>query len=549
MTDFHEPLDEAPKEEAKPNLPVAPVVTDNLLVAATQECGVTVNADQLAFLDKFMANVMHGHQSSLPMICKAEHCPFVGLCPLKQAKVPLPLGKQCHPPGTLILTSNRSWVAIEKLNEIDDKLITYCSKKSDQGQSNGFKVRGREFKLGARSYSQELVSIQAGVYSHECTFDHISIAKFNENALDKFIVYLMRKGNFFRIGKTKLIRQSKKSKMHSGIAARGRQEGADAMWILGVYSSNVDASLAEEYFSVSGQIPKACFVATKYPSKYNGLYEWVTQEELDDHHKLCQKPLEHYANFLSNLKLDIQYPIWEYNNAQNMGGTKLAFEIRACNLLPDIMSVPTVDKTPGCYDRATWVPIKITRRLYSGIVYSLDVEGEKTYIANNIVTHNCPVEKAVMAQWVQVTLTALNIDPKEVENAVDVSMVFELAGLEMLRYRAAWDLSKNPSLVEERIVGYSPQGEPIYGEQPKAALIVLEKYGKLVSKLRDQLLATRRAQAQVGKLSNDLSMRGAELLDKARELARKRKMQQDTVEVEFKIANEQSKPTGPTENT
>ena len=255
MTDFHEPLDEAPKEEAKPNLPVAPVVTDNLLVAATQECGVTVNADQLAFLDKFMANVMHGHQSSLPMICKAEHCPFVGLCPLKQAKVPLPLGKQC------------------------------------------------------------------------------------------------------------------------------------------------------------------------------------------------------------------------------------------------------------------------------------------------------PVEKAVMAQWVQVTLTALNIDPKEVENAVDVSMVFELAGLEMLRYRAAWDLSKNPSLVEERIVGYSPQGEPIYGEQPKAALIVLEKYGKLVSKLRDQLLATRRAQAQVGKLSNDLSMRGAELLDKARELARKRKMQQDTVEVEFKIANEQSKPAGPTENT
>ena len=355
----------------------------------------------------------------------------------------------------------------------------------------------------------------------------------------------MRKGDFFRIGKTKLIRESYKGKRHSGIAARGRQEGADAMWILGVYNSNVEASLAEEYFSITAGIPKACFVATKYASKWDGLYEWVTQEELDNHHNSCKRPLQYYTKFLQELGLDILYPLWEYKNAQNLGGTKLSFEVRACNLISDVMSVPTIDKEPSCYDRAVWQIAKVSRKKYSGIVYSLDVEGEHTYIANNIITHNCPVEKAVMAQWVQVTLSALNIDPKDPENAVDVSMVFELAGLEMLRYRAAWDLSKNPSLVEERIVGYSPQGDPIYGEQPKAALIVLEKYGKLVSKLRDQLLATRRAQAQVGKMSNDLSMRGAELLTKARELAKKRKMQQDTVEVEFKIANEQSSPTSP----
>ncbi len=232
------------------DLPVAPIVTNNLLAVAAIDSGVTISQEQLSFLDTFMANVMHGHQSSLPMVCKAEQCPFIGLCPLKQAKIKLPIGKQCT------------------------------------------------------------------------------------------------------------------------------------------------------------------------------------------------------------------------------------------------------------------------------------------------------VEKAVMAQWVQVTLNALNIDPNNPENAVDISMVFELAGLEMLRYRAAWHLSTSPNLVEERIVGYSPQGDPIYAEQPKAALIVLEKYGKLVSKLRDQLLATRRAQAQVGKLSNDLSMRGAELLSKARELAEKRRQNSNTVEAEFTIANEQSKQTG-----
>lgn len=156
------------------------------------------------------------------------------------------------------------------------------------------------------------------------------------------------------------------------------------------------------------------------------------------------------------------------------------------------------------------------------------------------VGKSCPVESALIAEWVKNTLSALHIDPSDPDNAIDVNMVFELAGLELLRYRAAYHLSEDPELVSERVVGYSPQGDAITAEVPKASLIILEKYNKIVSKLRDQLLATRRSQAQVGKVQNDISSRAASMLAKATELAEKRKSARNKpapVDAEFDILN------------
>jgi hypothetical protein len=139
------------------------------------------------------------------------------------------------------------------------------------------------------------------------------------------------------------------------------------------------------------------------------------------------------------------------------------------------------------------------------------------------VGKSCPVEQAIMAQWVSNTMNALGINPNNPEDSVDINMVFELAGMELIRYRSAWHLSISPELVEERIVGYSPQGDPIYDEKPKMPLLIMEKYAKVIGKLRDQLLATRRSQAQVGKISGDLSVRAANMQAKAREIAEKRR--------------------------
>ena len=152
----------------------------------------------------------------------------------------------------------------------------------------------------------------------------------------------------------------------------------------------------------------------------------------------------------------------------------------------------------------------------------------------------CPVESAVIAQWVNRTMTSLNIDPNEPEFAVDMDMVYELAGYELLRMRLASSLSTDPEVSKEVIVGYSPQGDPIYDIKPNMSLLMLEKYSKVVGKLRDALVATRKSQAQVGKLAGDGSIRAANIMAKARELAEKR-LKPNISDADFEVLDEKPK--------
>jgi len=153
------------------------------------------------------------------------------------------------------------------------------------------------------------------------------------------------------------------------------------------------------------------------------------------------------------------------------------------------------------------------------------------------ITKVCPVERSMISQWVKDALTALKIDADDPDNAVDLAMAFELAGMELIRYRASLRLSDEPMLTKDVIVGYSPQGKPIYDEKPSQSLLILERQAKIIGKLRDQLLATRRAQAQVGKISGDISVRGANMLSKAKELAEKRraKANGEAVDISFEV--------------
>jgi hypothetical protein len=151
---------------------------------------------------------------------------------------------------------------------------------------------------------------------------------------------------------------------------------------------------------------------------------------------------------------------------------------------------------------------------------------------------NCPVEKALLETWVNKTVFALNIDANDPEFSVDLDMVYELAGMELLRMRASHHLSKDPSLVEERVVGYSPQGQPIYDEKPKVSLLILEKYSKVVNKLREQLLATRKAQAQAGQMAGDISVRTANIMERARKLAQIRRAGGSVQDADFEIKEE-----------
>jgi hypothetical protein len=161
------------------------------------------------------------------------------------------------------------------------------------------------------------------------------------------------------------------------------------------------------------------------------------------------------------------------------------------------------------------------------------------------VGKRCPVESALIKQWVETYLGALDIDPNSPEYAIDMHMVYELAGLELMRTRAAQHLSTEPELVKNEIVGYSPQGEPIYDDKPSMALLIMEKQGKSVNKLREGLLATRKTQAQAGQMVGDVSVRTANIQEKARKILEARQAggkigDVKTVDADFEVKDDPS---------
>src|SRR5581483_3462617 len=67
-------------------------------------------------------------------------------------------------------------------------------------------------------------------------------------------------------------------------------------------------------------------------------------------------------------------------------GARQSIQVRACNLLPEIMEVPV----PTGGQVTLWQPVRaIDVQSYDGVVHSLGVDKHQHYIADGLVTHNC----------------------------------------------------------------------------------------------------------------------------------------------------------------
>lgn len=139
------------------------------------------------------------------------------------------------------------------------------------------------------------------------------------------------------------------------------------------------------------------------------------------------------------------------------------------------------------------------------------------------VGHKCPVEANLVSLWVNKHLLALGItDIDNPENSFDMDMLYELATQELIRYRCSAKLSENPNLVENKQVGESFTGNPIFADVINPVLDVMEKAGKNIAKIRDALLATRRAQLRLGEVVVDATEKAAELRRKAIDISKSR---------------------------
>jgi hypothetical protein len=293
------------------------------------------------------------------------------------------VGDTCQPPGTMVTivrqTSGRvrgasqtEQIRIEDLRP-GDKVVSY-DMRSGYLHRNGRPVTG----ITERPFAGELVTVTTtdGRQSRY-TPNHFCIVRIGEALQGKHVVYVMRRGNDFRVGRT--FGQHAKQGDRLGISIRGRQEGADAVWIIGVHDTPEAAAEHEQTAAWQYGLPTLTFRWTKGVLSQRALDRfWAANGNNYDWAKACL--LAHGR--------DIEWPLWKFSDGNLLRRRPL--RIRALNLIDGMLMLPATDEMLfQAFDRTFWQPITITSESYEGSVWSLNVEDHHTYIADGILTSNC----------------------------------------------------------------------------------------------------------------------------------------------------------------
>lgn len=150
----------------------------------------------------------------------------------------------------------------------------------------------------------------------------------------------------------------------------------------------------------------------------------------------------------------------------------------------------------------------------------------------------CPFEMGLIQTWVNKHLVALGIEEHmSPDNSFDMDILYELAANELIKWKAAHHIAKKGELIEERQVNVTPDGTSIFSEVLSPAVDLFETHSKITIKLREALLATRKAQIQAGKDMGDPSKKASTLAENARKkaLARLGKANEEITDADYEV--------------
>lgn len=421
----------------------------------------------------------------------------------------------CNIEGTPVLTSE-GYKNIEDLDSKKDKIVS----RSKVGQLS---VSGRSFTKASREYEGEVIKIQTSRGEYTSTPNHICYAAYNDNCFDKHVIYIMQKGNFFRVGQTQMLRRyGNDGRIADKFKNRCLQEEADRGWVIAICDNKIDANMTEAYYSSKFCLPQAVFVTnhkTKNSSKWNGQNKNVTQQQLNNlFTRVCNEP-EYYYDLLRSIGKYPEYPDWTVSEkGENRKSTNTVFKIFACNLIDGLynvleLTVPKDLKLNAILgnDRSIReiVPCKITREFYKGLVYSLDVERDHNYFADGILTRNCIffkedihvegepclAEVYVAEYWTKKYMEDLNIDPNSITEVHTVSRLVEISILEnrLTQYMSI----HQPDLTMDVVTAVGDDGDPIYNKASSIAFEQRERLDRSKLKILESLAATREKKMKI----------------------------------------------------
>lgn len=280
---------------------------------------------------------------------------------------------QCQPAGNRILTTD-GYINIENLDPNKHKLSSY----NNHGKMYGLlKPNGYKFDISLRKFSGYLYTFNVENNIITCTYNHKVYVKWNTDK-DMYCVYLMRKGDRFRIGQCRLF--DKNGYFHLGI--RSRIEKADSTWILKVCNTRTESLTLETYYSTTYRIPTITFKETygtiNFPQKViDNIFSMLNTQAM----------LRDAITLLMMCNKSIKYPFWIASNYEKQ--TPLTFmKVTACNVFHEVMSMGVHESKT---DRTLNItPItSLTRKYTKNItVYSLNVHKFHNYICSKLLISN-----------------------------------------------------------------------------------------------------------------------------------------------------------------
>ena len=280
---------------------------------------------------------------------------------------------QASLPGSRVLTEGGISVPVEALDPNRHRIMSYDLVHT---RLNGLR-KGSAFAIQRSVYSGQAVHVRVAGRVTRTTHNHPWLFRWTESSREKHIVYLMRKGESFRVGWCKLIRAD--GSCH--LAVRAYLERADAAWVLRVCATRSEASLWESYVAAEYGISTA--VWRPMHDQSGGHYTAAVISKL---FFMLGNQANRAARCLAAFGRDVNLPFYEHGKSSRYGARTM--KTAACNLIAGVMAVPLAERVAP--DGVAWRPIdRIDRSHYQGPVYGLSVPPDHTYVADGIVTHNC----------------------------------------------------------------------------------------------------------------------------------------------------------------